>query len=231
LIDILFLHGLPAPDDAETARWLTELPPALQQRLSRLRVRNRLLQSLAGLHLLRHLAHARGVGDFRLEQIQTTELGKPHVEGLGDFSISHDEDLVACALTDEGRVGLDVEKVRSIKIAHFARVFTAAELDWIDDDERRFFDLWTRKEAAVKVSGEHGIGHMQSVNVEHTQARLDGADLNLHPLTLVPDYTACLASDAPIDDIRIRRAVADATGLRILDTNTAATKPDAAVPE
>ncbi len=138
MIDILFLHGLPDLDDAVAAQWLAELPPDFQQRLSRLRIRKRLVQSLVGLQLLKQLAAAHGTAGFRPDGIRTTALGKPHADDLGDFSISHDGDLVACALAGSGRVGLDVERVQEINIGHFSRVFSAAEFDWIGASRAAF---------------------------------------------------------------------------------------------
>jgi len=201
------MHGLPDIDDALAAQWLAELPADYQQRLSRLRIRRRLVQSLIGLQLLKKLAAERDVRGFRLDRIRTTTLGKPHADDLADFSISHDEELVACALTDHDRVGLDVECVREINIGHFARVFSTDEFAWIDNDSARFFALWTRKEAAVKVSGEHGIGHLQAVTIEDTRTELDARPLYLQPLDLAPGYAACVAADAPITDVCVRRVV------------------------
>lgn len=224
VIDIVFIQGLPTPDDTRIAQWLAELPDDYRQRLARLRIRKRLLQSLLGLQLVRQLARARGIDDFRLDRIKTTPLGKPYADDLGEFSISHDEELVACAFADDGRVGLDVELIRDINIGHFARVFRAAERDWIGSDRERFFDLWTRKEAAVKVSGEHGIGHLQAVELDGDRTELDGVPLYLRPLRLAAGYAACVASDVRIDRIDIRRLVATPDGWNDADLAPSASR-------
>jgi 4'-phosphopantetheinyl transferase len=76
------------------------------------------------------------------------------------FSLSHSHGMVACAVTAMGDVGVDVECIDpDVNIGGIAaRFFAAAEaahLEQLDGDarHRRFFDLWTLKEALVKALG------------------------------------------------------------------------------
>jgi 4'-phosphopantetheinyl transferase len=98
--------------------------------------------------------------------------GKPVVKaGAGhepvQISVSHSRDLVACAVTDIGAIGIDVEFCASYrpfkKIA--ATAFgdgerTAAERD----DESTFYKIWTLREALAKASG---------VGLQHVAGRSD----------------------------------------------------------
>ena len=87
--------------------------------------------------------------------------GKPSISGLS-FNLSHSKDWVAFAFAENGQLGLDMEPYRNypqaIDIA--SRFFSAEEasmLEGLDDDserDRRFFDLWTRKEALIKATGK-----------------------------------------------------------------------------
>lgn len=99
--------------------------------------------------------------------------GKPEVEweGGGDgwcppplhFNISHTSSLIACGVTMNSLIGIDVEdKQRKLKnsiLAFARRYFTSAEVEYlsaISDAEiqrQEFVKLWTLKEAYVKALG------------------------------------------------------------------------------
>lgn len=97
------------------------------------------------------------------------ENGKPYAKELNvEFSISHSNDIVVCAVCDKP-IGIDVEKIRPVNLAVAKRVCTEPELFYLfghtpsEDDFQytedkailtRFFELWTKKEAYVKCSGK-----------------------------------------------------------------------------
>lgn len=108
--------------------------------------------SLAGLYLAAR-AGARG-------ELFYDENGRPFLKGEGiDLSITHADGYVLCAVGD-GRIGLDAERFDR------ADTLSAKRLSerWFTESERtaylqaptgmRFLELWTRKESAVKMSGE-----------------------------------------------------------------------------
>ena len=98
-----------------------------------------------------------------------SEYGKPYAKGLDvHFSISHSYDMVVCAVSDSP-VGIDIEKIRPVNLNIAKRICTDDELCYIfshkpededflhttdDDVLTRFFDLWTAKEAYVKLNGK-----------------------------------------------------------------------------
>lgn len=93
-----------------------------------------------------------------------TTNGKPFLIDEGDFrasfSLSHTRGMVACAVTKDAEVGVDVECIdRDVNTADIAARFfapaEAAHLMLLDPEARRdrFFDLWTLKEALVKALG------------------------------------------------------------------------------
>lgn len=93
-----------------------------------------------------------------LEDIQYTKFGRPYFNTLRnfDFNISHSENMVACAITNEGRIGIDIEKRKSIDIIDFEDQFSDAE--WIHIKNEKFpyytfYDCWTKKEAILKADG------------------------------------------------------------------------------
>ena len=91
--------------------------------------------------------------------------GKPEVAYLPPFNLSHSGDFVVMATGEGPRsgapaaevlVGVDVERPRPCKRNVAARVFTAQEIAWMDqeDSDQRFCQLWTCKEAVMKLFGE-----------------------------------------------------------------------------
>lgn len=90
--------------------------------------------------------------------ILKTENGKPYIIKQPDFhfSISHTENAVAVAFSKEP-IGVDTEKIRSVNLKVADRFFTEEEQEYINSDVslscRRFFKIWTKKEAIIKKSG------------------------------------------------------------------------------
>lgn len=118
-------------------------------------------------------AHAltRGVLGIALAQAPSTlrfvngergrpELLWPEAEPRIRFNLSHTRGLVACAVTTQVDVGVDVEKLdRRVDIDRLApSAFSDAEREALgrlqgDDRRQRFFELWTLKEAYIKAVG------------------------------------------------------------------------------
>lgn len=100
--------------------------------------------------------------------------GKPELSGESakaglHFNLAHSEDLALVAVTRIGVVGVDVEEVRPIKEvdALVARFFSQRENEAFQkvpeaQKPAAFFNLWTRKEALLKATGE---GITKSLNL------------------------------------------------------------------
>ena len=89
------------------------------------------------------------------------ELGAEFASGEIHFNLSHSEELALIAVTCVGVVGVDVERVRTIDNADalVARFFSARENELFQnvppsEKPAAFFNLWTRKEALLKATGE-----------------------------------------------------------------------------
>jgi 4'-phosphopantetheinyl transferase len=97
--------------------------------------------------------------------------GKPLLQSSGrsttlHFNLTHSHDLALLAVTRAAQIGVDVEAVRPLSDAHelVNRFFSAREsaaFESVPEAEKplAFFNLWTRKEAWLKATGE-GIGHL-----------------------------------------------------------------------
>ncbi len=114
--------------------------------------------------------------------IQLHPDGKPFVQASPPlyFNLAHADDVIILAVTEAGEVGVDVERANpAFDWMRVASVLSPHEMEWIRACEggdsasvnRRFFQIWTLKEAYVKCTGE-GIQrdlHTRSLHVTSDQ--------------------------------------------------------------
>ena len=87
--------------------------------------------------------------------------GKPYFDGYSEwqFNISHTSGMIAIAVSDKP-VGIDIEKIQKQDLRIAERYFTDAECNYIneadsdDDKNKRLLEVWTKKEAYLKFTGE-----------------------------------------------------------------------------
>ena len=88
------------------------------------------------------------------------EHGKPYIKGFESysFSVSHSGGCVAFVDSTED-IGIDIQLIQG-KNRHAARFFTENEQLYATQSDSAFFEVWTRKEAYVKMLGiglSHGL--------------------------------------------------------------------------
>jgi phosphopantetheinyl transferase len=122
------------------------------------------------LRLLARLLLARGMEQLEgrasadtLAALCADEAGCPRLsDSHRVFSLSHSADLAACLIglaARHGRVGVDVEARRDLRLEEIAPVFCAAERRHLANAPERLFEWWTKKEAILKANGS-GFLHM-----------------------------------------------------------------------
>jgi len=110
--------------------------------------------------------------------------GKPFVQGSKAvyFNLTHSADIIILAVTEEGEIGVDIEKVdREFEWMRVDSVLDLSEIEWIKEKEltdsssvfQRFFQIWTLKESYIKCTGEGMSRHLKKLNFhvlpEHIQ--------------------------------------------------------------
>ena len=171
---------------------LAALPDTLRERIDRRHDAFDRQRSLAGLALLREGMARFGQDDFALERIILSPHGKPDWPGPVRFSISHANELVACALAGTP-VGLDVEWRRPMARIPEAGL-SPAERAAIAEEPARFFDFWTAREAVLKAAGDLGIARLTEVTLDGEQAEYAERRWHLHYAEPLGGYVLCLAS-------------------------------------
>ena len=184
-------------------RWLGELSHARLTKLQRLRQSEDLNNSLLGMQLLKTgMNHLKFPG-FHLSGVQYRANRKPHLSEEVDFSISHSGDMVVCALTKNGRVGIDTEKLRPVSIRSFSRFLSASEYLAPGDSSDAFIDLWTCKEAVLKGCGDCRLDQLKNVTISGNAARIGARRFYLHRLELLHGYKTCLATSVQQGNIEL----------------------------
>jgi 4'-phosphopantetheinyl transferase len=104
--------------------------------------------------------------------------GKPSINSHLQFNLSHSDEMAVCGLTLTSRIGVDLEKMRSMKDLNSLtkRFFCAKEHELIEksvEKEKLFFQLWTAKEAYLKALGTGISGGLDRVEVGLDPLKLD----------------------------------------------------------
>lgn len=186
------------PDNLERARedhWLAALPPVKRDVIARMRFAKGRAASLLGLQLLKRGMQASGFEEFDLGGVCFPRKGKPYCDLPIDFNISHSKDMVVCALSADARVGVDTEWIRELSIESFQRLLNPRERAWVGKNKRRFFEIWTQKEAVVKGHGEGGIVNLKRVRIERREGIIDSRIWRLHELAIDPGYVTHMATE------------------------------------
>jgi 4'-phosphopantetheinyl transferase len=196
-----------SPDvlEAWTAAATAELPLAKREQILRLRPPLSRFNSALGWQLVKFGFRSSGLPDFELSRLHFGDRIKPGWPGaIHDFNLTHSGSLLACALTDNGRIGIDVEYLRPShdEARMFEQILSPQETPPADSGLSTFFQYWTGKEAVIKAEVSGGVWDMPEVHLQGTRGYYKDTAWRLYPLELVPGYAACVACDR-VQEIRV----------------------------
>ncbi len=198
-------------DVAFVERYLPILPAVMQTKVRRYRRVQDAQATLVGKLLLLEVLKPFGYSQNVLSQLKYNAQDRPYLDGPVDFNISHAGDYVVAVATDHGKVGIDIEQIRAIKLSEFASIFTQKELDQIaaaSNLEHEFFTLWTQKEALIKGDGRGMSLPLQEIVVENNSAIIEGQSWFLTPLDIAEGYLVHLATDWLVgEEMTVERVV------------------------
>lgn len=85
-----------------------------------------------------------------------------------DFSFSHTKNAILCCLSAKHQVGADIELNKNAPFEIMSQVFHPNEIEYIYSDKslrsKRFFEIWTRKEAYAKQNRTGLIGNLAAID-------------------------------------------------------------------
>jgi 4'-phosphopantetheinyl transferase len=161
----VWLTSMATLDDERRAGYESLLSETEHERWRRFLVRGAADQYLVGRALLRTTLSRYAPVSERAWVFDANAYGRPHVAAPAAFrtlrfNLSHTDGLVACAVTANGEVGIDVEiMARAVDPLELApTVFARAEIEAVaaaapEIRHELFLTYWTLKEAYVKARG------------------------------------------------------------------------------
>ena len=154
----LFYCDISKMSEAEFQKLYYKSDENRKAKADRLRKRPAKRLSLAAGELMRNAIANEFNIDAKDLRFRTGKSGKPYVENVKvEFSISHSGDIAVCAISDKP-VGIDIERIKDVNINAAKRLFTPDEQSYVFEKwslaKQRFFEVWTRKEAYVKMLGK-----------------------------------------------------------------------------
>lgn len=153
-------------------------------------------QTIAGVALACRLLSAAAGREIHSSELQYTLRGKPHAQGLPEFSIAHAGSWVLCALASEGAVGVDVEPlVAQRSLPRWSQVFDAQERA-AARTPRAALAIWTAKEAALKAAGAT-LAEAPRVRVRSRRVEFRGRSWHCRRPRLAPHVMVSLVTARP----------------------------------
>lgn len=144
-----------------------------------------------GFMSIRHLLAEAGYVDADLYY---DDFGKPHLNNGKGISITHSHEFTGIIVSDDKKVGIDIEKQRD-KILRIAHKFTPLkEYHTVANEEalvRKLTIVWCAKESLYKLYGKKGLLFLENINV---------ADFDFED----GKTTAKVSFDGAISEYRIR---------------------------
>jgi len=175
------------------------LPEHLKNRLNNITHEDSRTNSLSGLIIANKLLTDLQTG-VSLHQLSYHNHGKPMLPNGYSISIAHTSNIVLCAYSASGNVGVDVETVENKNSLHYEDYLTLAELTALriaDDPNIVFKQMWVRKEAVLKADGIGLLHPLNELDVTHNTTQLNNTTYYLHNMKITTDYVAALATTQP----------------------------------
>ena len=142
-----------------------------------------------------------------LVDLKYNEYRRPCFDCRPDFNIAHSGNIVICAMTDEGQIGIDIEQTKGLDFADFTDFFTGNEWHYINEHANKFdgfYNFWTRKEAVLKAIGSGFHTPLNSVDVSGEELVYDDITYQITPLNIHPDYKCHFASTVFPQNIELK---------------------------
>lgn len=134
---------------------LNKLPPLRLDRIRSVLRRGKALELCYVWLLLDYALRQLGKDASILQLLTKTLSGKPVFASKSLWcSLSHCRSYVACAVSEDGAVGLDVQEIRLIPRSFYLPYFSENDRALLPTDAAGLCQCWCEKEALVKLHGD-----------------------------------------------------------------------------
>ncbi|WP_455366047.1 4'-phosphopantetheinyl transferase family protein [Kaarinaea lacus] len=159
--------------------------------------------TVLGLALLGRGVEQLGVAGFSYKQLIFSSTQKPSCSLGIEFNIAHSANIAACAVSLDSPLGIDTETTGIHSAKLLRHVFNESELALIQNDNRHFLDLWVKKEAVAKASGD-GVRAMKAIALDQERAHYNEQQWYLRRLLLDANEVSYLACQQAQPDIKLQ---------------------------
>jgi len=161
--ELLFLFADTDEFQSKTSleKLMQELPIEIQQKALRYRHAQSAFAYVLGRKLLQEGLEKLGIDKEKITEITYNDHQKPELKEVF-FNISHSENVVVCALTQDCSIGVDIELKEPRYFDNFSSFFSKKEWNFIQNGNNQlqnFHFLWRRKESIIKAKGR-GLGDL-----------------------------------------------------------------------
>jgi len=207
MINLLFTRLNSKMPDNIWNDYFLRLPPDIQKKISRyIRWQDR-QAGLFGKILLSEGLKSYSGSSLTLYDLSYNQFGRPFINSDIDFNISHSGEYILCAVTENGKVGIDIEKIRDIDLSDFRQYMTDDEWQRIKEADKpyeKFYEYWTMKESVVKAEGKGLSISLTDILFDDKKAFFNKRIWFLNEIFFESCYKCFLASNLENSDIQIR---------------------------
>lgn len=205
---IAYYWCFPKEDDLTWEARLQCLPLVVQQHILQRQRLQRRIDSTYGYWLLQHgLMDRFGVD---LDALFFAPSGKPLLRHANiQFSMSHSSGVVGIAISERGRIGLDIQAQKQIDVKTASPIF----FSYIEQEAIAaapypaacLFQYWSKKEALVKAFGGSLFELAHKTDVRAPSTVFEGLVFHWLNLPHPTQGTVWLASEVPFDNFFARK--------------------------
>lgn len=198
MIEIFYTHFSSRFPDERWNEYLSNMPGSIRDRINRYKRWQDRQGVLLGKLLLLEGLKGYGYCCDCLNHVLSDENGRPFLDDRIDFNISHSDEYTVCTLSDRGKVGIDIERIKEVDLSDFRNYLTPKEREIIaqsEDPYRDFYKIWTIKESVLKADGRGLSASLLDVDIEGKKAVWDGQIWFLNEININPSYVCHVASN------------------------------------
>jgi 4'-phosphopantetheinyl transferase len=211
MIEIYYTHIVEFYDKETIEPALNKLPKNIIDEVNQYKFVEQQQHCFFGKKLLQYALSKQQL-NYTLEQLKYEEKEKPFFSNDFYFNISHSGNYVLLACSTTQKIGIDIEKHRTIEIPLFKKYFNDFEWQNILENNiptQRFFDYWTTKEAAVKCDGR-GVEILGKTNIISSSSLIcDNKNLEYKTLFIEENYSASICAKDINKEIKISKIASD----------------------
>ena len=208
MIDVFFTHfNAPLTTDIWNT-YFQKLPQGIQTQIMRFKRWQDRHASLLGKILLLEGLKKYGYPPDCLKNLSYSPYNRPFLDDSIDFNISHSGEYVVCAINNEGRVGIDIERMRPLDFSEFRNYMTSEEWNMMHespDQLEYFYELWTVKESVIKGEGKGLSIPLLDIHWEGETASVSNNLWYIRKILIDPGYSCHVAANHEISELHTHK--------------------------